>query len=118
MIRSASPSFWVRSTMPSSRNRLMDPFSPTAGVARPPRPCERRCRPPEGQLPVALVEERLLVQHLHEVQGLERLEGLAHGVAADAQVLHQLRLGGQRRARPELAVEDQLHDRALYPAVP
>ncbi|BAU83053.1 hypothetical protein SLA_2119 [Streptomyces laurentii] len=26
-MRSASPSFWVRSTMPSSRNRLMRPFS-------------------------------------------------------------------------------------------
>ncbi len=33
-IRSASPSFWVRSTMPSSRYRLTLPLSRTAGRAR------------------------------------------------------------------------------------
>lgn len=35
MIRSASPSFCVRSTMPSSRNKLMGPLSPTGGGLRP-----------------------------------------------------------------------------------
>ena len=43
MIRSASPSFWVRSTMPSSRNRLMGPLSRTAGRDRTPvRLCASR----------------------------------------------------------------------------
>lgn len=47
------------------------------------------------------------------VEGLQGFEGLADGVAADAEVLHQLRLGGQGRARLELAVEDELRDLAL-----
>lgn len=34
MMRSASPSFWVRSTMPSSRNRLMGSILPYGAGGR------------------------------------------------------------------------------------
>lgn len=53
------------------------------------------------------------VSDLHDVEGLECLECLADGVAADAEGLHQFGLGGQGRTGPEPAVEDQLHDLAL-----
>ena len=64
MIRSASPSFWVRSTTPSSRNRVMRTLSPTRRRAHPSGGCAglreqpvdvfvRRCagsgRPPRAQ---------------------------------------------------------------------
>ncbi len=58
------------------------------------------------------------VSDLDDVEGLEGFECLADGVAADAEVLHEFGFGGQRRAGGESAVEDELHDLALYPAGP
>src|SRR5580693_5967149 len=58
MMRSASPSFWVRSTIPSSRYRLTQPFSRTPGCARPRRAAGHSPRYSAARGPVQRGEHR------------------------------------------------------------
>ncbi|MDF9802153.1 hypothetical protein M2436_000700 [Streptomyces sp. HB372] len=50
---------------------------------------------------------------LHDVHGLQRLEGLAHRDPPGGEQLHQLGFGGQRIARTERPVQDQFLDPPL-----